>query len=97
VVHKCIELPVIFEVFHFVDWSCVDELTNFCGADNISIVSNPDGSKELYIKTEGGDIKVEENEYIFKGINGEGLIGKFYICEPDVFKSLVEETIFEVK
>lgn len=37
------------------------------------------------IKTLEGDMKVSENDFIIKGVNGE-----FYPCKPDIFEKIYE-------
>lgn len=40
---------------------------------------------ELFIKTLEGEMKVNEDDYIIKGVNGE-----FYPCKPDIFEQTYE-------
>ena len=40
---------------------------------------------ELFIKTLEGEMKVNEGDYIIKGVNGE-----FYPCKPDIFEKTYE-------
>jgi len=84
-IQKYVKKPVVVEALHFTDWSKMDELLNFCGTDNVLIVLHQDGSNDLYIKTLEGNMKVEDGDYIIKGVKGE-----FYPCKPDIFEMTYE-------
>lgn len=80
-IRKYVKKPVIIEAMRFNSWHDIDELINFCGINNVLIVLNPDGSNDLYIESLEGNMKVEEGDYVIKGIKGE-----FYPCKPDIFE-----------
>lgn len=72
--------PIVIEA---VQWtgSNQSEIDKFIG--EFSLIHS-DGSIRIY--TLEGVMRVSQNDYIIKGINGE-----FYPCKPDIFKNTYEE------
>lgn len=67
--------PVVIEAIQFLGDENLQECLDFlqgqkCGGDDLTIV------------TLEGDMRVSENDFIIKGVQGE-----FYPCKPDIFKA----------
>lgn len=55
-------------------------------AINDEIVTQETFQKEIFIKTLEGNMKVNKNDYIIKGVAGE-----LYPCKPDIFEETYEK------
>jgi len=76
-IRKYVKKPVVIEAVRFNDWDNIDDIIDFCGIDNILITEN----NEVYLKTLEGNMRVNNGDYVIKGIKGE-----FYPCKPDIFE-----------
>ena len=84
--------PVIIEAYqvtkyglNYIYWdlNAPEWLLN---AINDEIVTQETFQKEIFIKTLEGNMKVNENDYIVRGISGE-----LYPCKPDIFEKTYEK------
>lgn len=78
--------PIEVEAVQFTRRNIVEvmEFTN----NQIEITTEIRMNGKMYaeIETIEGIMKVSENDYIIKGVNGE-----FYPCKPDIFKKTYEK------
>lgn len=88
--------PIIIEAVQFIPDNEVPAL-EFLGLTGDGLELENDiakfklyqpGIATLIIKTFGCEIKVDNYDYITKGVNGE-----FYPCKPDIFEKLYEKVI----
>lgn len=76
--------PIIIEAFQITTWKDVPNW--FIKALNKGIAFyDMDNGHKLTIKTLEGNMKVNEGDWIIKGINGE-----LYPCKHDIFKKTYE-------
>ena len=84
--------PVVIEAVQW-DGLNLEEVKNFV-SDNAYYATNDAAWKanvfrpitNITIHTLEGDMKVSENDYIIKGVDGE-----FYPCKPDIFEKTYEK------
>ena len=87
-IQKYRKKPVVVEAIQYLGLENMAEVQNFAG-DNLIIHADKINSVFiLTIKTLEGVMKVEFNDYIIKGVNGE-----FYPCKPDIFEKTYEKVI----
>lgn len=72
--------PIIVDAIKY-DKQHIGKMLNFCGV----LEYNPHNN-EYYVRTLEGRMKVNDGDYIIKGINGE-----FYPCRADIFLKTYEE------
>lgn len=71
--------PVVIEAIQWNEKELM--LLNEFVSDSLLIVAN-----NVIIRTLEGDMKVNNGDYIIKGVKGE-----FYACKPDIFEQTYEE------
>lgn len=76
--------PVVIEAIQW-NGSNINEITEFVGKSLIYDVRGFKPYISIRIKTLKGEMRVSENDFIIKGINGE-----FYSCNPDIFEKTYE-------
>jgi hypothetical protein len=81
--------PVVIEAWHFTKKNFTKGAPDFIKhAPNKPVtLYSQYGGDIIYgeIQTLEGEMKVSENDYIIKGVQGE-----FYPCKPDIFKATYE-------
>jgi len=83
---KYVKRPVVIEAWL---WDESKETLNKIGCGYMRYdghSARPDECTSLGIKTLEGTMRVENGDYIIKGVKGE-----FYPCKPDIFKLTYEE------
>ena len=68
--------PVVIEAIQYLREDNISSCMDFCP----NMVYN-EQDNEYDIRTLEGDMRVSENDYIIKGIQGE-----YYPCKPDIFE-----------
>lgn len=78
--------PVVIEAWQFTDAE-KDRVFNTVRQFNFSVRPsfNPDGMPCLHIPTLEGEMRVDIDDWIIKGIKGE-----LYPCKPDIFDATYE-------
>lgn len=78
--------PVVIEAWQFTKENYKEGFSKYFEKENISLWSQYGGEViEGEIITLEGTMKVSENDFIIKGVNGE-----FYPCKPDIFEKTYE-------
>lgn len=78
--------PVVIEAIQYIGLENMVEIQEFVG-DNLTIYADEINSVfTLVIHTLEGDMKVDFNDYVVKGVNGE-----FYPYKPDIFEKTYEK------
>lgn len=76
--------PVVIQALKF-DGTNINELRDFIGKD-FFICDNPYGETPFcFIQTLEGDMKIDDGDFVIRGVNGE-----FYPCKPDIFEKTYE-------
>ena len=82
--------PVAIEAWHFTKKNFSKGIPHFIKhASNKPVTLYSQYGGEVIggeIKTLEGEMKVSENDYIIKGVNGE-----FYPCKPDIFEKTYDK------
>lgn len=78
--------PVIVDAIQItreiLDEKSGEAIRKFCKGNTQAITRWPD---RLDVHALGGDVKLEENDWLIKGVKGE-----FYPCKPDIFEQTYE-------
>lgn len=79
--------PVEIEAIQFTgEFSNYDELCDWSGITfpaNSTI--NGEGAREMFIDTLEGRMRVDQKDWVIRGVQGE-----FYPCKPDIFEATYE-------
>jgi len=81
-VQKFRKKPVVVEVMQFTE-ATKDRCFHFVTCNRYA--DWKDGKSILVIETLEGDMRVENGDWIIKGVKGE-----FYPCKPDIFEATYE-------
>ena len=73
--------PIVVQVMQYLRADNIFQCQNFCN----KLKYDPEHN-EYYIETLEGQMTINKNDWIIKGIKGE-----FYPCKPDIFKETYEE------
>lgn len=74
--------PVVVAGMQFKRGGRITDVVDFVGFSNVHV----DNDGVIYIKTLEGDMRVDINDWIIKGVKGE-----FYPCKPDIFEATYDE------
>ena len=85
-IKKYVKKPVVIEAFEYEGWNLPHLIDFTRGPNNKNNVAANYDTKEVYILTLEGPMKVSVGDFVIKGVKGE-----FYPCKPDIFKETYEE------
>lgn len=77
--------PVVIQALQFTGDNPI-EIIDFAQPDIFGKFNFDTNSIEYYIRTLEGNMRVQLNDYIIKGVKGE-----FYPCKPDIFEETYEQ------
>lgn len=76
-VKKYVKKPIVIEAIQYTGEN-TEGVVNFITNRHCTILND----KRILINTLEGNIEASPNDYIIKGV-----LGEFYPCKPDIFKS----------
>ena len=85
-IEKFRKKPVVIEAVKYVDGNG-EEIIDFT-ENNAVFHTRENNITELIIPTLEGDMKVEKEDWVIKGVKGE-----FYPCKPNIFLETYEKVI----